>query len=544
MTPPPSDEMLLLIRCPSCSQRFKVGEDLRDKTVECGACETRFRINDEVIVRGRKFYPGERKDSGMNRFQRVPLALEQQAGGQTPARYGHAPDPALLEPTSPLRVLAGIVGVSGMIVMALLLMFGGTRGGMLDGMTFDKRLMMAGFAVFMGIGLLVFGNPKARVKALAIGLLLGVGVLVIPFTFREGSILLTSRDRDSLVMKDDSLVDSKATQPAENAGSKEADEIVELRTKIGTDPLVKEINRLAKEGSTKQAYGIWLRGLAEMNRLLIRDYIFRATDADPSSANFYPRGDGDFLMVVAGPRQDLQELAVVASALGKIEGIFSEISVIEVRVNNENFAEGPIEKLTNKGDPAFYDLNKRELESIDLERVKRAVQRLAKADPKIYRTDITRRLVSLLGEERIEFKEDLCLALAVWAETQGPASDAAINVTKELIAKSQKVPSGIISLIVKEKNEKGIPLIHELWLASPNAWESLYADFGQPIESQVLGSFFRMEGAARHSAIRLLGSVGGSDSLPVLDAAMLGASIETKILLEKAQTAIRQRLEK
>jgi hypothetical protein len=49
------------------------------------------------------------------------------------------------------------------------------------------------------------------------------------------------------------------------------------------------------------------------------------------------------------------------------------------------FIEGPIEKLSNKQDPAFYELNKRELESIDLERAKRAVQRLAEAEPKIYR---------------------------------------------------------------------------------------------------------------------------------------------------------------
>lgn len=531
-----------MIRCPSCSQRFKVGEDLREKTVECGACETRFKITDEVIVRGRKFYPGERKDPGINRFQRVPLALEQQASGQMAARYGRAPDPALLEPTSPLRVLAGIAGVSGMIVIAMMLMFGGSRGGMLDGMTFDKRLMMAGFAVVMGIVLLTFANPKARGRALAVGLLLGTGVMAIPFTFTEGSVLLTSKDRDSLIAKNRSAAASQNEDPAAAAGLKEASEIIELRAKIGTDPLVKEINRLSKEGSPKQAYGIWLRGLEERNRLLIRDYIFRATAADASSANFYPRGNGDFLMVVAGPRQDLQELSVVASALGKIEGIFSEISVIEVRVNNENFAEGPIEKLTNKEDPAFYDLNKRELESIDLDRAKRAVQRLAEAEPKVYRTDITRRFISLLGEESIDFKKDLSLALTVWAETPGPASDAAVSVVKELLKKNQKVPTEIVALIVKEKNAKGIPLLHELWLASPNAWEALYASFGLPIESQVLASFAKLEGAVRHSAIRLLGNVGGSESLPVLGSSLAGASIETKILLEKAQNAIRQRL--
>ena len=67
------DDDLLLIRCPSCGQRFKVEEDLRERTVECGGCEHRFRINDEVIVRGKRFYPGERKDPRLNRFHRVPF---------------------------------------------------------------------------------------------------------------------------------------------------------------------------------------------------------------------------------------------------------------------------------------------------------------------------------------------------------------------------------------------------------------------------------------------------------------------------------------
>ncbi len=69
------DDLLLIIRCPMCGQRFKVAEDLRGRTVECGGCEHRFRINDDVVVRGKKFYPGERKDPSLNRFQRVPLAM-------------------------------------------------------------------------------------------------------------------------------------------------------------------------------------------------------------------------------------------------------------------------------------------------------------------------------------------------------------------------------------------------------------------------------------------------------------------------------------
>ena len=155
MSLPSSDEMLLVIRCPACSQRFKVGEDLRGKTVECGACETRFKVTDEVIVRRPKVYPGERNESKINSFQRVPLALQLPVGTHTAARYGQAPDPAVMEPVSPLRILAGICGVAGMIAMALLLMLGGGRAGILDGMPIERRLIMGGFTALVGLLLLI-----------------------------------------------------------------------------------------------------------------------------------------------------------------------------------------------------------------------------------------------------------------------------------------------------------------------------------------------------------------------------------------------------
>ncbi len=535
-----SDNTLLSIRCPSCSQRFKVKEEMRGKTVECGACESRFTIDEEVTVRARRAYPGERKDPGVNRFQRVPLEMEMNTRTEAPERYGQAPDPALLEPAPPLRVLAGMAGVAGMLLMALLLMFGGSRGSMLDGMPLENRITIAAFAGVVGVILLIYANPKARFKAFSVGLLLAAGVLAVPFIFTEGSRPLTASGTEFREI--DTNSDSGPTKEIAKSQPKEAKEIAALRAKIGTDPLVKEINRLAAEGSQKQAYGIWLRGLVERNRLLIRDYIFRITEADPSSANFYPRGDGDYLMVVAAPKQNLMELVEVVSAFGTVDDIYTDISVIELTVNNENFAEGPIEKLTNKDDPAFYDLNKRELESIDLERVKRAVQRLAEVEPKLYRTDITRLLISLMDEEKVDFKENICEALIVWAETPGAASDAAIKAGNELLAKSDKVPAGLIKLIAKEKNKGGIPLVHAIWLENPNSWEAAYGDFGPAIEVQLLKSFSETEGIVRHSAIRLLGKVGGSKSIPVLQAANNGVAVETQILLENAQASIRQRL--
>jgi hypothetical protein len=228
--------------------------------------------------------------------------------------------------------------------------------------------------------------------------------------------------------------------------------------------------------------------------------------------------------------------------LGRTEKIYTDLSVIEVRVRNDIFIEGSIEKLSKKDDPAFYDLNKRELESIDLDRVRRAVQRLAEAEPKIYRADISRKLISLLGMDGLDFKGNICSALAVWSELPGPASEAALSVVKKLVAANETVPSEIVSLIVKERNTGIIPILDELWFKNPMAWEGLYADLSQPIEDTVIRRFPETSGTIRYSAVRILGRVGGANSLPVLTAALSGKDPELEVLIEQSKKSIAARL--
>ena len=533
MASPNPDDLLLLIRCPSCGQRFKVGEDLRERTEECGGCEHRFRINDEVIVRGPKFYPGERSDPTLNRFQRVPLPGGDSLSGVKPIRYGKMPDPAALEPVSPQRIIAGIVGVVGMVLMALLLMFGTSSGGLVDGMIMSHRLIIAGFAGFIGVLFLIYANPKARLKAFGVGLLMSACLLALPFGFQAGSVPLEQREF-AAPRKIAEPVEAPSGVPAEDSS------IVALRQKIGTGPLVSEIDRLAKSETGERAMGLWLRGLSDSNRYLVREYILRVTDADPAT-HYYPRDGGDYLLVVTGLTQTIQELADLAGALGETVRIYPEISVIEVEVRNEIFQEGSIEKLSDRDDPAFYDLNKRELESIDLERVKRAVQRIADAEPKLYRADITRKLIALLGQEGVEFKTNVCAALEVWSEQPGPAGDAALAVVEKLVSKQAEIPPQIVKLIVKERNPGIIPILDELWFKSPMAWESIYGDYGQGIEPTMIRRFPETTGTVRYSAVRILGRVGGTDSLPVLDVAEGVADSELRILIEQARRAIGKR---
>lgn len=530
------DDSLLLIRCPSCGQRFKVGDDLRERMVECGGCEHRFRINDDVIVRGRKFYPSERKNQGLNRFHRIPLPGGESLSGVQPVRYGSMPDSAILEPASPQRIMAGIVGVTGMGLMALFLMFGGSRGGILDGMPLANRFLMAGFVSFLGLVMLLYANPRARLKALVVGLLLSVALLSVPYFFRAGSVSFAGKvvtnPEDVVISPPD---ETAITEPEEDSS------ISALRTKIGTGPLVDEIQRLAKDGSVKQAMGVWLRGLSDSERFLVRDFMLRVTGADPSS-HFYPRAGGDYLLVLTGLDGSLEDLAVMVKPLGKVNNIYQELSVVEVGVGGDIFVEGPIEKLTSKEDPAFYDLNKRELESIDLSRVKRAVQRLAEAEPKIYRSDISRKLISLLEEDEVDFKGEVSTALAVWSDTPGVAGEAALQVIKKLTAQGKKVEPELVSLVVKERNPGIVPIIDEMWFKNPMQWESSYADLGLMAEATVLARFSETQGTIRYSAVRILGRVGGAESLPVLESALPGADSELGVLLDQAQKSISSRM--
>jgi hypothetical protein len=142
----------------------------------------------------------------------------------------------------------------------------------------------------------------------------------------------------------------------------------------------------------------------------------------------------------------------------------------------------------------------------------------------------------------LDFKGNICSALAVWSELPGPASEAALIVLKKLVAENETIPPEIVTLIVKERNTGIIPILDELWFKNPMAWESLYADLGQPIEDTVLARFPDTTGIIRYSAVRILGRVGEARSLPVLKAAMSIKDPELKVLIEQSKKSIAARL--
>lgn len=466
----------------------------------------------------------------MDFFQRIPLASDTTTESFATIRYDDAPDTLFFEPSPPQRIIAGMIGAGLMLFVGSLLVFGSTRGGVLDGMVTLNRLVMAGFAGILGTVLLLYANPRYRLKVLGIGLLCTTGLVSLPLFLKGGSTPLGEGVQRANI----------ATTTELPKKTVEAPDLLALRNRIGTEPLEEEIARLKVEGSTRAAVGLWLRDLQEQHRFLIRDYILRATGADPQS-HYYPRGSGNFLMVVTGINMSVDELAKACGSLGDVVQVHTVIPVIEIKVRNSNFLEMSIEKLSNKADPDFYALNLSELQSIDLKRVEKAVKRLMDASPKVLRTDITNRLMELLVGEQINFKADVCSALAIWSEQPGRAGEIALREAEKLSSKDIEVPKEMIALVVKEGLTDVVGVLDKLWAKNPTAWESLYADVGSAAEASVLAHIGTKDEGMRRSMVRILGKVGSADSRQALQSMKEGAEPELNILIDASLTAIAAR---
>lgn len=530
MSDDPATTESLSIRCPSCRQRFSVGADLMDRMVECGACDTRFRIIDDVILRSKKFYPGERKATELNRFQRVPLSAAAPEGLQT-IRYADFNQQNQLEPTSPQRIVAGICGVGLMAFIAMMFIFSSGAGGTLGSMPLENKLIMGGFASAVGVAMLVYANPKARAKAGGFGVLIAAGLLAIPFFIKGPSV--TSTD----IGKSTAYVDP--SDPLLFPEVKE-DPLTILKDRFSTNPLETEQKRLESSSSDKKAYGIFLTNLLQRNIYTVRDYLIRDTMAGTSS-HPYPRDNGDYLMVLTDVSMGITEVANIAGRLGTTKEVHPEIGIIVVSVDNEQFQDSAADKLNNQKDPAFYTLNQRELTSLDMDRVKRAVERLATAEPSIYREDISGLLLKLMEKPGIRFYDELSKTLLVWLEDPSLAGDVALKALQGQIAASEPVSENLVALLAKGNIQETIPSIHTLWLSDPLIWERQYPEFGSAIEPNVLEQLNSEKAPLRRSAINILGQIGTKTSLPHLERLVTSDDPEVRVLAERAIKAIKAR---
>ena len=520
----------IAIRCPGCGQRFKVGPDLRGRMVECGSCDQRFRVDDEVTVRQRKIYPGERRDASLDRFSRVPTKSAVAPTFQPIYYESEVPSPVVVNPTSPFRVILGIAGVTGAVLVILVLMFGGGAGGLLDGASTSKRLILSVFTGILTIVLLFVANPHGRMKAGLVGAAFAAVLIALPFFFKEGSGELVSNDA-VILAPTQGEVEVVSDDPFED-----------LKEEMHYEPVEEALAAYGPtyEAQGKTAVGVWLRDLRDFNKLQVVEYLTRSTNASGDSW-LYPRGSDDFLMVLIDVENDIEKVAKLCGRFGEVARVIEDIRVIEVKVENESFVQGALEKLNNPDNPSFYELNRRELESIDLRRMEEAVKRLAVAEPRLFRPDIVKRMQELFPLADEEMTGDLAKALIVWAEEGDGSVEVVRDVAVRLMASESEVPRPVIAFMVQNKDEAVIPILDELWATETGSWENLYGEMGSPIEDLVLKRFEEGSPTIKISAATLLAKVGTEKSLPALKKESEGARSEMAVVVNRAIEAIEAR---
>lgn len=508
-----------------CRQRFSVPPEFMYRTVECGGCEKQFRITEETVIHSKKVYPGEKKDAELNQFRRIPVDSVSAPRGMQTINYADFNHPVQIGPASPQRVIAGISGVTIILCGALILFLASKPQSPLGGMPLEKKLIFAGFTSLLGFIFLLYANPLARMKAGIYGILLAAGIFTIPFYIKESSI---KPNKDLNIIE---TIDLLPVAP---------DPLQTLRERFRTQPIEKEQKLLDAKKINKSTYGIYLTDMLPRNKLNARDYLVRETNAGISS-HPYPRNDSDFLVVLTEMEMDFDQVAIIAGKLGKVIDTHPEIKVIVVDVDDKLFEAGSADKLNDKTHPLFYDLNRQELQCIEMGRIEQAVERLADSDAALLRSDISTILIELLDKPGVTFHDSISRALLKWADDPGPAADAALKILRTYTSEKIYPPVNLVQLVANHKNPEAIPTMIAVWESNPATWDKELVKFGPAIESSVLEKITSDQSSLRHTAIKILAEVGTDLSLPELRKALNDKDTETRLLAERAIHQIESR---
>ena len=149
------------IQCPECSQRFDVTEEFLGKTVECGSCDNRFKVSEEEVVKDKKkFYPGEKKDTHLERFGRNSPEATNVEFPQV--SYAQNVDPQLVGPPRPRRTVSMVCGLALVFLIIVVFLLAGGKEGALRDMETLNRFILCGFASLLGGGLIIYGTAHNR----------------------------------------------------------------------------------------------------------------------------------------------------------------------------------------------------------------------------------------------------------------------------------------------------------------------------------------------------------------------------------------------
>ena len=517
--------MTVRIQCPACQRQFQVSEELKGRTVECGGCEKRFVVDEDAILPEReRYFPGDIKKPGLAHYGNAP------AGDSAPpvqfetAIYNENATAADVVPPSPGRTVAGVAGMMVLVLYLVLLVFGVQGDGSFSEMERGKRIVLSGFVVVVGLVLVLLGGVRRRKQAALGGMGLAVAVLAFSVTLPEAGPPQTG-----------SPVAPAGPAPVapETAPARMSEE--QAMTAMGYDPVERAIVSFGQEA----VWALWAPEARHHFRYQIQRYLQRKTGVSRRPA-VYARGAG-CLLVLENVDLKMPELMEFVERFAQVEEVYEDLRVLRIAVIGENLVEPSTELESRLGDEThgeFIELNRQELDHINIDRVKDAAQRLSMVEPSRFRPEIAGKLIDLLEEDTdTDFRATICQALTVWSLPGEGAEATAARIAQRLVAEKSEVPKSMIQLLIDRKAPELPTLLRFLWRDKPLEWESELIATGGQMESVVIDFIESENRILQRSAFTILRRIGTEASIPALREA-LDAAGEEKDLRRLIQRAI------
>lgn len=535
--------MNLQIECPACQRRFQVNDDLTGKTVECGACDHRFAVTEDMTVQERKkFYPGEQSGEGLDHFGRAPIRDDVPVTFQT-AQYTQGMDAEVVQPTSPIQIFASLVGVAIMLVFGLFFLLATRDGGVFNDVDLLSRFILGGFISMIGCGLLVFGAKGWRGRAIGIAIALMLALLAIIWV---SPVNITPTTYGGL--REPFKEAEKAT-----VGSSELDDVEEYLSDIGYAKVVDFINKetdLEKGiNGLDHVVAIYAHPVSDIAFNTLEEHLRRRLSLAPNiPIHNYKRNDiKDRLIVISGPMLNLEVVARACDEAGEVTPL-TKRRLLDLSINLTSFANPKpeeMEKLKNPEHEIFCAANLGELDNIQLDRRKGAVDRLALVPDdmkKRYKSAIAQKLSEMVATES---DEDLIKsagsALQKWGVGEATIVKSVGKAVAEKLEDEQSIPKSIVEYLILAKSDQALLAVDQQWARNPTRWSDQYERLGSLGEDRLAFHIKNSPVELRNSAVDILRRVGTEKSIPTLRSALTGANDGFDISLKRAIESIQSR---
>ncbi|MFK7910054.1 MAG: MJ0042-type zinc finger domain-containing protein [Akkermansiaceae bacterium] len=516
------------IQCPECSQRFDVTEDFLGKTVECGSCDGRFKVSmDEIVAEKKKFYPGEKRDSHLERFGRnTPDATEVQF---KQAQYKPDIDPGMIGPPRPRRTLAMVSGLLLMLLIVVIFLLAGGKEGAMRDMVTQNRFILCGFTALVGSCLVMYGSVNRKPKGIMISLIGSLALLSMPVLFpgnpTQASVVDLPQSSDT------------ATSPNTPNSTGSPAGIDEYLFEIGYDPVENALRANPKEG----VVAVFVRNASPQLRRSIGAYLYESTDKK-SRETSYDRGENDSmgLILLVNQTMTIEEIAALCTKFGRIEKISKDLRVVDVMVENSKLAKLDQYKVLDPESLDFETQNLKALDSIDPKVKMDAVKRLASAEPRARRDDITQKLIKMLPESNTELQLEIIRALKTWALPGAGAEKPVLEAAKKIHNEGKMSQDAMDFLIKFEVDEAG-ELLLELWEKDPVAWSETMISLGSGAQVLLLPKLKEMDASRITSASAILGKTATEPAILHIEEVMTEKEGQAKKSLQAAIDEIKRR---